>query len=107
VGYPKIQDALKLTPDQRKQIRVINDEVQDDWQSRNGLGEWSTDDVTGIPKIVPVNSPPRYWQLCSSARDGALKLLTEEQRKAWKEMTGEPLDLEPIVGRGRTLFFNR
>jgi hypothetical protein len=106
VGYPKIQDALTLTADQRKQIRAINDEVRADWQAKDGLQEWGKD-VTGMLVLLPVNSPPRYWQLCSSARGRALKLLTEEQRQTWKDMTGEPLDLEPIVGRDRTLYFDR
>jgi RNA polymerase sigma factor (sigma-70 family) len=107
VGYPRIQDVLTLTADQRKQIRAINDEVQADWQAKHGAGEWGADDITGEKVVVPVNSPTRYWQLCSSARGRAHKLLMEAQRKAWKEMTGEPLDLESIVGRGRTLYFAR
>lgn len=96
LGYPAIQAALKLTADQQKEIQAINDEVKADWDAKNTVVEWGPDPNTP----VYVNSPARCYSLFSSAQSRALKLLTDEQRKAWKEMIGNPLDLEPIVGQG-------
>jgi RNA polymerase sigma factor (sigma-70 family) len=103
LGFPRIQDALKLTADQREQIRAICARAKADWEAKAGLEEWDTDDVTGEKVLVRANGPARHFKLFSSARDAAAELLTAEQRKAWRELTGEPIDLEPIVGRGSTL----
>ena len=58
--------------------------------------------MTGEPAVVLVNRESRRYSLFSLARDRSLKVLTDEQRKAWNELIGKPLDLEPIVGRGRS-----
>lgn len=103
LAYPRIQDTLKLTADQRAQIRAICAQAKADWEAKAGLTEWGTDDVTGQKVQLPVNGPARHYQLIASAQDAATKLLTKEQRKAWREMTGELIDLELIIGRGSTL----
>jgi eukaryotic-like serine/threonine-protein kinase len=74
----KIMDDLKLTPDQRKRIRELRDAAMP-W----GRG--------GPP---PFDGDPGHRRQVTMEQelDQILALLTPEQMKRWRDLTGEPLE---------------
>ncbi|HKB36938.1 MAG TPA: serine/threonine-protein kinase, partial [Gemmataceae bacterium] len=77
---PDVVGALKLTGEQRDRIRTIEDEV---FRRPDGV------------RPGPPQGGPQFWQAREEAMRKALEriqktVLTEEQAKQWKEMTGEP-----------------
>src|SRR5262249_22484362 len=68
---PEVVAALKLTSEQREQIRTIEDEVLFGW-------------LRGVRPGTSVAGG-------KAAKERAIAVLTEEQVGRWQEMTGEPL----------------
>jgi hypothetical protein len=104
MGGPRFQTTLNLTPDQLRRIGTVRDEVTRDWNAKAGLQELVFDPVHGKEVMQLVNRASRWYQLHAAARDRTLGLLTDAQRAAWRELTGTPVDLESVVGRGSTLY---
>lgn len=71
---PEVTSALGLSPEQRAEIRAIQDEAF--WRLRSTRQGSSRDDAS--PKLKPM-------------MERILAVLTEEQVRRWREMTGEPL----------------
>ena len=74
LAYPEVQDALKLTAQQKKTLRLLVIEVNA---------------ALANEPVVNFEVSAKY---CKIAADGALRLLTDEQTKAWKKMAGEPFE---------------
>ena len=80
----EVADALKLTDAQRKQVAEIQRGLQESrMQAFQSLGQGASpeDRAKGMAKME---------ELQTKAGDQALALFTEDQKKAWKEMTGAP-----------------
>jgi ribosome recycling factor len=79
---PEVQKALKLTDKQRDEITALGAE----------LAKQAED----IYRSARANRQEAFQKIASLRKeklDSALKVLTGEQRKAWKEMTGEHFEL--------------
>jgi hypothetical protein len=81
LGDPAVADALGLSREQRGHIRAVLDDA---WR-----GMWAP------PGRPPHRDPEKYWKGVS---DRVLAVLTDEQRAAWKGMTGEPFRGELRLG---------
>jgi len=79
---PRVQEELKLTDDQQSKLREINEEsgraMRDAFQD-------SQSDREGAMK--------KFAELRKQATEKAVGVLTDEQKKTWKEMTGEPFEV--------------
>jgi Spy/CpxP family protein refolding chaperone len=80
---PRAQEGLKLTDDQKSKVREINDELG---QSMRGLAQDFQSDREGAMK--------KFAEMRKQAAEKALGVLTDEQKKTWKELTGEPFEVK-------------
>jgi Spy/CpxP family protein refolding chaperone len=87
---PQVVDKLKLTPDQTQQVKDVADsfrtESREIFQSNQDNREEAMKQMTALRK---------------SKMDKVSALLTADQKKTWKEMTGEPFEVkfEPRPGQ--------
>ncbi len=82
----KIVEALKLSDDQKDKIKTINEELNADTRQlfTEGFGQ---------------DTQRKMQALRDEAMDKAVELLTANQRKQWKEMTGEKFDMAKLITR--------
>ena len=84
----EVSKSLKIGDEQRKKIAAINDELTKEIGELNAmLGE---DDASEIPA--------RFLAALEQVNEKAIQALTDEQRKKWQELIGEPFDLSALVG---------
>jgi Spy/CpxP family protein refolding chaperone len=80
---PEVQQTLKLTDDQKSKLKTINEdsrkEMQEAFQSAQG------GDRQAAQKKIQT--------LRKDTMDKASAVLTDDQKKAWKDMTGEHFEL--------------
>jgi len=80
---PDIQDKLKLTADQKSKVSEINQDTMDKtrelFQSANGDFASVRDKMTTLRK---------------ESLDKVVAVLTADQKKTWKELTGEPFEVK-------------
>lgn len=79
---PRVQEKLKLTDDQQSKLREIN---QESGQSMREAFQDNPSDREGAMKEIAA--------LRKQATEKAVGVLTDDQKKAWKEMTGEPFEV--------------
>ena len=77
---------LKMSDDQKDKVKTINEELRKDSQElfTGGGGQ---------------DNLKKWTALREEAMDKAVELLTADQRKHWKEMTGEKFDLAKLQTR--------
>lgn len=80
---PMVQQRLRLSPDQRRQLREYNREWSRQMSELN-------DRYVADPDAARVS----YRDLQTQARERLGTVLTPEQRQRWLELTGEPYDFE-------------
>lgn len=85
----EVKMALKLTDEQKNTMDVIATEaskaINNAFKESRAGGEFASDKYE------------EFWRKTEKeSYDKAIALLTEEQKKKWKEMIGEPFDLEKI-----------
>ena len=81
---PEVQKTLKITDEQKEKIKAINEDAQKARQEARPAGG-------GRP------SPEAQKKLADLQKETKEKIdavLTTEQKKAWKEMTGEPFEVQ-------------
>lgn len=83
---PRVQDALKLTDEQKSKLREVNEELGE--SMRDAFQGFQSDRQGTMKKLA---------DLRKQATEKAANVLTAEQKSSWKEMTGEPFEvrLEP------------
>jgi len=83
--FPDVQDALKLTPDQRTRVKALIDDLFARLKTlQNGPGGRPTDTAAAL-KLQGAIDP-----LYQDAYEKALKVLTPEQSDAWRARLGDP-----------------
>jgi hypothetical protein len=80
---PRVQEKLKLTEDQKTKVRAIN--MESGRSTREAFQDLQSDREGAMKKIAEIRK---------QATEKALAVLTDDQKKAWKEMTGEPFEVE-------------
>jgi Icc-related predicted phosphoesterase len=88
-NMPDVVSALKITDDQKKQIQEINQDLN---AQRRELFQGGPPDEDTMKKMQAMTK---------EATEKAVKVLTEDQQKQWKEMTGEPFKGEIRFGPRR------
>jgi Spy/CpxP family protein refolding chaperone len=85
----KVQDALKLTDEQKEKIKTIADDTE---KKGRELFEAAGDDRRAAFEKIQA--------LRKEAMESITKTLTDEQKKAVKDLTGEPFQLQRRPGGG-------
>ena len=96
-AYLKLENVgdLKVTDEQKKKLKDINDELQKDvGELRRGAGGGK-----GGFGPVPPEMREKMTALTKEANEKAVDLLTAEQKSKWKELIGEPYTVEFQGGR--------
>jgi len=77
-----VQKELKLTDDQKDKIKTINDDMRQEMQSVfSGGGD-------------PQENRKKMQTLQKETMEKVSAVLTDDQKKTWKEMTGEPFEVK-------------
>jgi len=79
---PEVVSKLKITDDQKKQIQELN---QDTMAKSREIFQNAGDDRAAAMK--------QLQDLQKETGTKVMALLTDDQKKAWKEMTGEPFEM--------------
>ncbi len=80
---PRVVEALKLTDDQKTKIQEIN---QATMESMRGLRDEFQNDREGAMK--------KMAEVRKGASDKVTALLTDDQKKSWKDLTGDPYEVK-------------
>jgi Spy/CpxP family protein refolding chaperone len=80
---PRVEKELDLTSDQKSKIRLINEDLQE--SVRGAFGGGGSDFAAAREKIT---------QLRKQGLDKVTALLSDDQKKAWKDLTGEPFEVK-------------
>jgi len=87
---PEVQGKLKITDEQKAKIKTLADDTQA--QRRDIMQDAGGDRQAAMKKMT---------DLTKEATKKAMDLLTTEQKATWKEMTGEPFELQMAAPRRR------
>ncbi len=79
---PRGQEGLKLTDDQKTKLREINEESG---QAMREAFQGAQSDREGAMKKI--------GEVRKQATEKAVGVLTDDQKKSWKDMTGEPFEI--------------
>jgi Spy/CpxP family protein refolding chaperone len=86
---PRVQETLNLTDEQRTKLRTIQEEQQESArQIRESTGG---DFAAAMTKMA---------DLRKKTNEKALAVLTDSQKAAWKDLTGEPFEVRFEPGQG-------
>lgn len=88
---PDVDKTLKLTDEQKEKIKTIAEDAQ---QEIRGLFQPGGDPQEGFKKIAALRK---------ETMERAVSVLNADQKKAWKDMTGEPFEVKmerPFGRRG-------
>jgi Spy/CpxP family protein refolding chaperone len=80
---PEVQKKIALTDDQKEKIKGINDDAMAD---RREIMQGFQDDREGTMK--------KLAEFNKGLMAKVTALLTDDQKKTWKEMTGEPFEVK-------------
>jgi uncharacterized protein YukE len=79
----EVQKGLKLTDDQKEKLKTLGADMQKDMQElRQGGGGFSPETMQ------------KTRALTKEYMDKAMETLTDDQKKAWKDLTGEPFTVQ-------------
>jgi len=82
-SIPRVQNALKLTDDQKSKIREINQETMQAFrEARTSAGD---DREAAGKKLVEIRK---------DSLDKVKALLTDDQKKSWSELIGDPYEVK-------------
>jgi Spy/CpxP family protein refolding chaperone len=94
---PDVQAALKMTDDQKKQIKTILDEFRDSVQKvqKEGFKDFRPGGDREAMKKKLEEMRARRTTLAEETEKKAMKVLTDPQKKAWVDMQGEKFGKQP------------
>lgn len=95
LSRPEVATALKLTDDQKKSLEQINSKSREDMQA---LMQGSDPQSMTQEERQAMNTKRQAIQ--KDTADKIQALLTDDQKKAWKDLTGDPFKFPPMRGFG-------
>lgn len=85
-----VRKAINLTDDQKEKIKIISDDLNKDLSElRQSAGQNFQEIMTKTPAMR------------KEALDRVVAILKDDQKTAWKDLTGEPFKFEMQAGQGR------
>jgi Spy/CpxP family protein refolding chaperone len=97
-----VQNSLKLTDDQKDKIKTINEDAAKEMREifpqggRRGAGGGGVADAN-----VFKESMTKMAALNKETMEKISSVLTDDQKKAWKDMTGQPFEIKFEAPQGR------
>lgn len=91
----EVQEALKLTADQKSKIQSISEEADKDRRELFTSAGFAPGQRPDPEKMQAVQK--KVAAVSKEAFEEAEKSLTSEQKDAWKELTGEPFDTAKLA----------
>jgi Spy/CpxP family protein refolding chaperone len=85
---PEVQKELKLTDDQKDKIKTIGDDARQEGQS---IREAAAGDFQEMQKKMAA--------LNKETMEKVSGVLTDDQKKAWKDLTGDAFEFKPDPGQ--------
>jgi Spy/CpxP family protein refolding chaperone len=85
----KVQEALKVTAEQKEKLEGLMTEVN---EKRRTIMEDAQGDFQA--------AMGKFRELQNSTREKVMAMMTEDQKKSWKDMTGEPFEMPMGPGVG-------
>lgn len=99
-----VAKALKITDDQKEKLKGISDDMQKEMQDLRqeygirgfggGGGGGGNVDQAKMAEFQKKNKA-----LTDETMEKVMKAMTDDQKKAWKDMTGEPFDTSKLMPR--------
>ncbi|HEV8062101.1 MAG TPA: hypothetical protein VGP68_19640 [Gemmataceae bacterium] len=86
---PAVDKALKLTDDQKEKIRALGGEQREE---RTNLFQNGGD---------PAENQKKMAAMTKEFVGKGMAMLTDDQKKEWKELTGDPFEFPAMAGGGR------
>jgi Spy/CpxP family protein refolding chaperone len=80
---PEVQKELNLTDDQKDKIKTISEDAGKEMQEARKSSQGNFEEAGKKFRVIQ-----------KDAREKAVAVLTPEQKKTWKEMTGEPFEVK-------------
>jgi Spy/CpxP family protein refolding chaperone len=86
---PRVQESLNLTDEQRTKLRTIQEEQQEAIREvfQNAGGDFAA-------------VRTKMAELRKKESEKAMAVLTDSQKAAWKDLTGEPFEVRFEPGQG-------
>lgn len=106
---PDVSEALKITDDQKGKLQESMGSVFKDIMALNeefgikGFGGGGAAKLEGDKKK---DYDKKIAKLNKEMMSGVQDVMTDEQKKKWKEMTGEPIDVQKVQAESRPTFGN-
>jgi hypothetical protein len=86
---PEVQKTLNLTADQQEKIKTINQDAEKQMSAlRPGPGGG------GGEQRNPEEMRKKMTEMRKETMSRSMEVLTDDQKKQWKEMTGEPFEVK-------------
>jgi hypothetical protein len=82
-NQPRVQEALKLTDEQKEKVRGIAEEARGAMPSREDA------------QADPDAAMKKRTEITKATTEKVTALLNDDQKKAWKDLTGDPFDYKP------------
>jgi len=83
---PTVQEKLKLTDDQKSKVREIAEAARAQFQPGAFNKDASQEEREAARK--------KFTEMNKENMNKVLAALTDDQKKAWKELTGEPIEIQ-------------
>ncbi len=84
---PRVQEALKLTDDQKSKIRELS-------QARLGAGRGGLQNLRNASADERQAARKKMADNRKAALDKVVALLSDDQKTTWKELTGDPFEVK-------------
>jgi Spy/CpxP family protein refolding chaperone len=100
---PEVQKGLNLTDDQKDKIKTINEDAAKDMRELFPQGGRQGAGGGGGGVVDPAVFKERMTKMAAIRKetmDKVTSVLTEDQKKTWKEMTGQPFEVKYEAPQG-------
>jgi Spy/CpxP family protein refolding chaperone len=100
-GSKVIQDGLKMTDEQKGKVKAVMDQYQKDVQELHGVRDGVRGGIagrrpSGEDLMTTIENQRKIAAMGKEAEEKIVGAMTDEQKKAWKEMVGETFDTSKL-----------
>jgi hypothetical protein len=90
---PEVESALKLTSEQKEKIKTVSDEANKQLAELRPMGGRGQGGGAGGGRGQGGQNAEKIQAVRKEATEKIVAVLTDDQKKSWKEMTGTPFEL--------------
>jgi hypothetical protein len=90
---PEVESALKLTGDQKEKIKTISEDANKQLAELRPMGRGQGGGAGGAGRGPGGQNFEKMTAVRKEATEKIVAVLTDDQKKSWKEMTGTPFEV--------------